>query len=616
MAIKKENIAIYFLIIIVFLLNIYHGYPRLASYSSVDEPYWTYDRTPDYWKNIKERDWKGTKINDKPGITVALISGVGLLFKNPMETRYIRRRVKTLEQVDQVQKMDFIFRFPIYLFSLISLFLYYVIFKKLINKIAAVAFLIMLGLSPLILGISLIINPDSLLWIFLPLCILSLLLYQKNDEKKYLYLSGIMLGLSVLTKYVANILYIFILLHPFIDYWFIKNKKMDAYSYFKKASMDYLRLVVVSVLTFILLFPATWVNYKTILGGTILSRPFKPIAIPFIILLLLLAADIYLLKAKIIQKIFDSLKNKEKYFFWVMAIITLFFVCFALFNTYTGMKTVNFESNLASPKSSSHYQATIPNLFTNISSDYYALIFGLTPVCFILFIFGSVYLIKNYKKEEYLTSLIMTLSSFIFIFLYYLGSSFSGIGATVRYQIALYPLAIQIAAVGFWLVLDLIKKKGLSIKFLSLTLLLIFSAASLFFIKPFYFAYASSLLPKQYVLNLKDMGDGNHAAGQMMNKFPNAAELTVWSDKGGFCESFVGRCVSSFKRNDVEGINFDYFVVSAGRKSKSLKSVTILTKYYNMHKLYDTETFDYRIAIGGRENNFVKIVSAEKVMNQ
>ncbi len=47
---------------------------------SVDEPKWFYERIPQLYSSLKNFDWAGTYINDKPGhvVTLAqLMSGLG-----------------------------------------------------------------------------------------------------------------------------------------------------------------------------------------------------------------------------------------------------------------------------------------------------------------------------------------------------------------------------------------------------------------------------------------------------------------------------------------------------------------------------------------------------------
>src|SRR3990172_3980871 len=70
----KKKWIIPAIILSVLAVNLVFGLPRLSRFSAVDEPYWTYGRTPKFWKAVSEQKWKSTNINDKPGITAAIIS--------------------------------------------------------------------------------------------------------------------------------------------------------------------------------------------------------------------------------------------------------------------------------------------------------------------------------------------------------------------------------------------------------------------------------------------------------------------------------------------------------------------------------------------------------------
>jgi 4-amino-4-deoxy-L-arabinose transferase-like glycosyltransferase len=603
------------ILFIVVSINLFFGIPRLSQFSAVDEPYWTYDRTPKFWKSISEKKWKGTKINDKPGVTVAIISGAGLLSVDPMPYKSLRQKVKSDEQEQQIKKINYSLRLPIYIFGVFSLLAFFVLLKKLFNEFIALSSVMFLGLSPIILGISLIINPDSILWIFLPLSIISYLVHQKNQEKKYVYLAGLFLGLSLLTKYVANILYVYFFALLILDYIFIYKSNLDIRDYFKKASINYLIMAGVSCLTFFVLFPATWVNPKLVLNGTIYSKAFKSTWKLFAGFWVMFGFFVFLNKGKMASQFFMYLTRRREQMVKIACLLFLAIIAATVANTYFHMKIWNFESILASPKSSNGAKFDVKIFIGRIMADTYSLIFGLTPLVFIFFLFALVKTFFVKCKDEFKSSTIVYF--IIFIFLYYIASTVNQVSATVRYQIVCYPLASIVAAIGLYecFKMDYFAnfRKIFTDIFIYLAVILI-SASSLFFIKPFYFTYASGFLPNQYVVNFKDMGDGSYEAAQYLNNLQNARELTIWSDKGAVCESFIGRCLISYTRKDVENVHFDYFVTSLGRKSKSMKMGTILKNTYDFNKLYSTESYEYKVILGERNNNFVKVLSADKAM--
>ncbi|MFA6973560.1 MAG: glycosyltransferase family 39 protein [Parcubacteria group bacterium] len=614
---KQKNLIALTVIFFVFTINIAFGLPRLSQYSSVDEPYWTYDRTPDFWRAIANKKWKNTDINDKPGITVAEISGLGLLSGiDPLKLKSVRQETKSPEVVAEFIKINFFLRLPIYLACLLILGAFYFFLRKLLNHSIALLSLILIGLSPIILGISLIINPDSLLWGFLPLSIITFLIYQKESARRYLIFSGIFLGLSLLTKYVANILYVYMLGLIFLEYIYAKKSDGNFSAYLKKSLLDYAILILVSLIVFFILYPAAWVKPKMVLEGTIWSAAFKttwPFFVGFIGLLL---ADLFLLRARLSSGVMNFLSKYSRHFKIAIGSIFLAGIAFVLLNTYAGMQIFDFEKEMASPKGENII--TLGHILKITTADLYALLFGLTPIVFLLFIFS---ILKNTFQKGTIQKEAMVVSYFlIFILIYYVASTVNQVTATVRYQIVVYPLAMIIAAIGVQQLIQSEKIKKYAENGLIYVLLIFISAVSLLSSHPFFFNYSSSLLPEKYILNLKDMGDGSFETADFLNRLPDAKNLIIWSDKGAVCETFVGTCKTSFNKDDTLEFDFDYFVVSAGRKSRSLKMELSadFKDRIDFEKLYSStlEDAEFEITFGNNPNNFVRVVRTEKIIEQ
>ncbi|MEI8096664.1 MAG: hypothetical protein WCG73_01005, partial [Candidatus Moraniibacteriota bacterium] len=133
---------------LVLLLNLVLGLGRIGTYSAVDEPYWTYGRTSKFWTAIEQHKWRSTNINDKPGITVAILSGFGLLKFDPMLYQSLRGDIKTAEQLSDINAINFYFRLPIFLACLLTLPLFYVFLKKLFDETVALIGFLLIALSP------------------------------------------------------------------------------------------------------------------------------------------------------------------------------------------------------------------------------------------------------------------------------------------------------------------------------------------------------------------------------------------------------------------------------------------------------------------------------------
>jgi hypothetical protein len=317
-------------------------------------------------------------------------------------------------------------------------------------------------------------------------------------------------------------------------------------------------------------------------------------------------ADIFVFKDKIFAPVLNFLSKYKPFFILGINLIFAVFVIITIANTYLGMKFYDLETILASPKSSKSFGGFLGLMLAN----FYSLIFGISPLAFLAMFFSNLTNIFSKKKVKE-TAVWFTYIA-LFILFYYLASTASGVSATVRYQIILYPLAMILSAIGIYQFISIEKIKKYFIPGFVYLAVLIFSLYSLNSIRPFYFSYASDLLPNQYVLNLKDMGDGSYEAAAYLNKLPNAKELSVWTDKRGVCSFFVGACRSGFdvKKSD----NIDYFVVSSGRESRTTKlSKKENAELVKLDELYSQKNSDYEVKIGGRPNNFVKVISEKNI---
>ena len=578
----------------------YFGIKNIANYAGVDEPLWTFDRIPYFWKNVAELDWKNTSISDKPGITVVEISGIGLLFNNPLDYA----KLKSFDLEKDIHQMNLAFRLPLMIFCILSLILFFILIQKLLDRKTALIATILISTSPMLIGMSRIINPDAILWIFAPLTILSYLIFLKEKTRDWLYLTGILLGLAILTKYVANILYIFFFGLIFLEYLF-KKEKESLSRYLKKSFTEFFSLVLISLITFFFLFPETWVNLKKLFTGTILSQAFVSIAPLFIFLALILIADIFALKNKITRPILNFLIKYRNYLTYLILGIFLFFVFFSFFNTYLNMPWVNFEAVLSSPKSS--YRT---NSFLAIfSANFYPLIFASLPIV-IIGLMGA--LLTYFKDKEEFNSKKKSILYFItFILLYYFATTFNEVVSTIRYQVILYPLLLIISALG---IIELIKqiKYKYSFPIISTAILLI-GLVTLSETEPHYLGYASNLLPAKYVVDVKDMGDGSYEVAQYLNSLPDAENLFIWTDKRGVCDFFVGKCDSfydtaSFEKSPI----IDYLVISASRKNKITNETRSKESLpYDFEKIYNSPQSEYSIFIGNREKNYLKVLKAE-----
>ncbi|EKE11938.1 MAG: hypothetical protein ACD_14C00064G0003, partial [uncultured bacterium] len=144
--------------------------------------------------------------------------------------------------------------------------------------------------------------------------------------------------------------------------------------------------------------------------------------------------------------------------------------------------------------------------------------------------------------------------------------------------------------------------------------IVLLSSISLIASKPFYLSYASSLLPKENYLDVKDMGPGSYESAQYLNSLPDAENLTIWTDKKGVCNFFKGSCYGDLSYDELEGVSLDYVVVSWGRKSRTTSMVRSsrrlsISETFNFAKYYDQkENVIYELLINDRPGQYIKII--------
>lgn len=621
---KNKIITILIFATVVFS-GFYFGFSRLSNFSGVDEPYWSYERVPDFWNAIKKMQWKKTNLCDKPGITIAAVSGMGLPFVDgsPKELKKLRYEPKTPEQLNQIKDLYFYLRLPVFLFTLAILPLLYFMIKKLLGRNTARFAIIFIGFSPILLGISLIINADAMLWIMTALSTLSLFVFLKDNQRKFLLLSGFFLGLSVIDKYVANVLFVYFFLIFLLEYLLHAHKEIEIGHYLKKSFFNYSILFATAIATAFVFFPATWVKFSALINATIGNEVFSSTWPLFVGIIGLLAADIFAFKTKFSKIIFGFFTKYRNILIKTSAAIFLTSIAVTFLHVYAKVNFFDIYGLVSSPKGIG--SGNIAYKYSGaVLADIYSLIFSISPLvlCSILFAVYSLLSKKEISRKSITATYII-----IFILIFYLGNAVNDVIATVRYQIMVYPLAFVLAATGmsWFLEIEKIKKYLFLPIAYAITILILF--AGLFFTKPNFLAYASEILPNNFIVNLKGMGEGSYEAANYLNSLPNAQKMIIWADKGAVCERFVGKCFIDFKKTTFADNKIDYFVLSTDRMSRTVKlskGIKIIDEekkrakediqdYADFEKLYANDAPVFEIIINNNPNNFVKVIKTESI---
>jgi hypothetical protein len=457
------------------------------------------------------------------------------------------------------------------------------------------------------------INPDAILWILFLLSFLSFMHYLFNRSLPALYCTGILLGLSLLTKYIANIFIVFYFLIILLDPIIRRESYAEMTQALRKRIMQFCIMIFVALSVFYVLYPGIWVKHDRLLLATIHSEAFVSTWLYFATFLLLLCIDIFSYHARITSAIIDLFSTYRKWIIYCIISVFIFFFSLTLINVYTGMSLFDYTYIIESPKSVYREVGQLA-LF---SASFYPLIFGVTPLVLFGLISGIFHVVRTKKWD---TSHTMILYSMIFILIYYTGSIINNVMPIVRYQIVLYPLMILMASIGWEKIASRFTKRS-SIVIAFCVIALFCESLQLYRLNNYYFSYNNPLLPQKYIINSKDMGDGNYEIAQYLNALPDAHDTLVWTDKTGLCQFFVGSCNNMIQDMSLIEIapEIDHYVVTQNRQGHierlTQQKIENDPNYpIRLDRLYASDLQkEFEILPGNRSAQFIRVIQSEFV---
>lgn len=588
-----------------------HGLSRFAA---VDEPLWLDGRIGKFWSHIAHQRMDKTLISDKPGITVVWATGPALLVVEPSHYRETRYDYQAKDAALNIERYYFAFRFPLLASITALLPIAYLLLVRLVGRERALYGYAAIVLSPVLIGMSKIVNPDSLLWVFGLLAFLSYLLFFERKDWRYLAFSGVMLGLALATKYVANFLIVFFfgmtVLYPL---W----QRTLSPETIRAGLAAFFAWLGTGIAVLYLAVPAFWVRPERLLTSTLMSEAFEKVAWLFITVVILVAIDQSVGKGWLLRKLCGGLERLSTILSRGLILLFAALALFVLINGMFGMPWLNFMEILASPKNS--YEAYHP--LAVYLTHFYPLLFGTVP----LVLAGAAGLgVQAWRAMTRDFDLVprLTLTVLIFILLYYLGSSINDVALINRYQIMLYPLLALIGGIGLahfslWASrVPALTRVTLPRWMVRPLLPLVLTVGVLAFTPmttDFPLSYASVLLPRAYTVDVKDMGPGSYEAAQYLNALPDAKALTIWTDKSGVCKFFVGRCLDGLTFEKIKSYRIDYVVLSTGRAARTARMFDSNKHLLNDEGLIRFDEFYHRTdavhttTINGRTGQTVKV---------
>ncbi len=584
----------------------FFGLQHIGQFVTADEHYWVYERIPQYWEAWADGEWKKTLINDKPGVTLALLSGVSLLFEPQPETHRSENKDRTLVyDVNRSEQLYTAFRFPLLVVNgLIIVFLFYVI-SRLTTRFVALLSTTLIALSPILLGISQIVNPDTLLWSLGGAALFSYFAFLTLRERKFFWFTIFFTGFALLTKYVAFILIPLYLALTVLRFFTLQKGETDTLT---SDLFSWGQISLGSALILVAFLPALLVDAKYI-AEIVETIPDKAelslFAGSFLALFLF---DVFVLKKKLLLSLKNSPLRKLS---WTRVLSLLFLSVFMgiiivrmFFPETTLFTSIPFDIK---DLSDARYHASVPNFFESFILEWNPLVFSLTPVVlFGFFLLTLLHILTQKKSHSFFVGTLL-----FFFLTYSILLIVSNTLTTPRYSILLYPFFSFLAALGFSSLFRLSSRA----KYAFFFLIFIGSDISLAQSAPFYFNYTNAFLPKSALIH-DAWGYGGYEAAQYLNSLPDAKNLTVWIDYYGVCEFFVGRCLNAYTF-DGNVVQPDYYVLTRRGQMRYMSRADRWERLSGLtaHKYYGITNPAWQLNIGGRPGNFIKVVKVHEALS-
>jgi len=622
-------------LVLLLFLFLYYGTHHLSRFQTADEDLWFSNpvegRVHEYWHALGNGDWPATRINDKPGATTALLSGwLGMRVDAPDTGRKMTEDGNIIDRFDPAyyEKTAFAFRLPIlFLNAVVVLSVFWFVYAFSGSLAVGLMTALFLYLSPILLGISQIVNPDATLWSCGAAALFGYLAYLRHFRYRYLVLASVFMGAALASKYTGAFILFFAFFVTFA-YPFFTQERFSGHRAASRCLWEslfgFLFFLGGALLLFAVIMPAAFADPILFYEGTVGFRRAEDM-----MLFLRIAggvAGFVLLDALFIRGRIDYfLMRIFRFVRLPLAAAPSLFVAGMMAFLIANWGLDN-RFNLADIPFDAGTEKTFRSLpgWDRYLAQWKSLTFTIPPVALFLALFGMVAtpalrIFRRTKRLATRTDLFLTFSGSAFILLFFQAASMQRLLVHVRYSILLYPVMAVLGAVGAAIVFRIIALirnvplRAAAVGFVA-TLFVLGSLVSFERSRPFYFNYTSDLLPRRFITT-GAWGYGGYEAAQVLNALPNADRLLVWSDYEGFCPFFRGRCIKGsvvkwHKKGTFEGI--DYFVTS---RRGMLRNKTVWRMITEERDVVERSAM-WSLFIGDRPGNFVKIYRTKEAVQE
>ncbi|MFA9262549.1 MAG: glycosyltransferase family 39 protein [Undibacterium sp.] len=589
------------------------GSLHLTQFLTADEHYWLYERVPKYWNAWGDWELKKTFINDKPGISLAIVTGPALLALPDTSKHCVEEKNRLYEcRVQDTTRLLLAFRLPLLIVNGLILVYLFFLLSRLFDPWTGFFAATLTGLSPILVGMTQIVNPDALLWSTSAAAFFSFFAVLKYGRRRDVIATTIFTALAILSKYTALILFpgfaLALLIHFVVT---LEDHSAEALHATFKA--DFYRLLAITLGTtglVLALVPAFLLDRKylaeylaTVPDKEVLLFVSIPIALAFFL-------DTLVLRSKILIALRRSL-HRLLPFFRSIALFAIFLVIAVIAARYLfphwSIYAIPFDIK---DLTDARYHSSIPNLFEAFFLEWNAILFSLPPILLVSLLILGIFGLRRKPLTD--APIILTLALFTLSFIIVL--IHSNILATARYAIMLFPILGLLGAFGLRELAHFSETRWPHFRSNLALLIIVGSTISLVSIYPFYANYANAFLPKTALI-ADAWGYGGYEAAEYLNRLPNASKLTVWSDYYGVCEFFVGRCLTAYTFDGNE-IKPDYYVLTRRGEARYMSRFDRWERLSGLtaHRYYRQTAISpvWSLDIDNRPGNYVKVFRVEK----
>ena len=590
---------------IIVISFLFFGLSHLSNFITADEHYWVHERIPQYWNAWDTGKWKKTYINDKPGVSLALISGASFLHndtkgqlycQNDEDGKYLHCDPQTTSQLYQS------FRLPILLVNACILVLIFFSIRAFSGWFIATLATWFISVSPVLIGLSQILNPDALLWSFGCATLFSYIAFLKTGSRSYAYWASVSLLFALLSKYTALIILFFL---PLIILLLALIQPSFSPLTLKKQCLWLIGISFVPLLSFMALVPGVLSSHERLFSfvtaGTGSFFPWVGYMALILCILLLSSFDST-------KKINGVLQKYTKKILHIPALLLLFLILALLLGRFIFPEWDIFTRVPFDIKDLDNARYTLGrrlSFFDIPFLEFAPLVYG-TPIITLIFALIAIY---RSVFQKHTSPLVKILSLFLVFFM--TAMSLSGILAIPRYIILCYPLLALLAAFGVHETWRSLPKRFQTkpLRFIGISCIVLASLYSVATSQPYYANYSNMLLP-QHALISDSWGYGGYEAAQYLNTLGGAKELTVWSDYPGVCEFFIGRCMTDYTLDP--NYSIDYYVLTRRGQIRYIpRSATFeKTSGLTAYRYYNQKNPIWSLNINNKPENFIKIFRA------